>query len=123
MVSFLAAFSFMCFENSNFVTRTLVAILWAAVAALILWCIFTAWESGDWEWFWGGLSCWRPASADADADADEGDGDAAAQDKAENEGVKSDAGSEYKPPKRRWTLQSIAQALRKGSVDSQRTYV
>ncbi|KAJ7485412.1 hypothetical protein FB451DRAFT_56285 [Mycena latifolia] len=50
MVSFLAAFTFMCFENASLVTRTLVGVLWAAVAALILWCIFSTWESGTWDW-------------------------------------------------------------------------
>ncbi|KAJ6595611.1 hypothetical protein DFH09DRAFT_1410240 [Mycena vulgaris] len=34
-----AAFSFMCFEGSSVVTRTLIAVLWAAVATLILWCL------------------------------------------------------------------------------------
>ncbi|KAJ7664314.1 hypothetical protein B0H17DRAFT_301858 [Mycena rosella] len=53
MVSFLAAFSFMCFENSSLVTRTLVGVLWAAVAVLILWCIINAWErTYYWGWLW-----------------------------------------------------------------------
>ncbi|KAJ6595706.1 hypothetical protein DFH09DRAFT_145401 [Mycena vulgaris] len=63
MVSFLAAFSFMCFDNSSLITRTLVAILWAAVAALILCCIFTAWESGDWDWLRGFLRMGHAADA------------------------------------------------------------
>ncbi|KAJ6588820.1 hypothetical protein B0H19DRAFT_220413 [Mycena capillaripes] len=117
MVSFLAAFSFMCFLRSSLVTRTLVAVLWAAVAALILWCVFTAWDSGDWDWLRGLLSCWRPA-ADGAEEEDQGDASAAAQDEA-----KSAAGSESgsKPRKRRWVWPSIAQALRKGSYDSERT--
>ncbi|KAJ7116037.1 hypothetical protein C8R44DRAFT_880416 [Mycena epipterygia] len=61
MVLFLAAFSFMCFENSSLVTRALVAVLWGTVAALILWCIFTAWESGDWDWL-RKLACCRKAA-------------------------------------------------------------
>ncbi|KAJ6595613.1 hypothetical protein DFH09DRAFT_1357542 [Mycena vulgaris] len=63
MISFLAAFSFMCFERSSVVTRTLIAVLWTAVAALILWCIFTAWESGDWDWLQG-CPCMGTATED-----------------------------------------------------------
>ncbi|KAJ7269955.1 hypothetical protein C8J57DRAFT_1227621 [Mycena rebaudengoi] len=53
MVSFLAAFLFMCFQRSDFVTRMLVAMIWVAISALILWCIYNAWEnseSRDWDW-------------------------------------------------------------------------
>ncbi|KAJ6595617.1 hypothetical protein DFH09DRAFT_1135118 [Mycena vulgaris] len=52
MVSFLAAFSFMCFESSSVVTPALSDVLWPAVLALILWCILTAWD-GDWDWLQG----------------------------------------------------------------------
>ncbi|KAJ7126104.1 hypothetical protein C8R44DRAFT_874477 [Mycena epipterygia] len=61
MVSFLAAFSFMCFENSSLVTRTLVAVLLATVAALILWCVFAEWESADWDWLTTCPRNWRRA--------------------------------------------------------------
>ena len=117
MVSFLAAFSFMCFENSSLITRALVAVVWAAVAALILWCVFTAWESDDWDWL-RGLFSWRPfpnndAAVDADAD---GDGD------AEVKSALSHSESKKSKPtrKRRW-WPSMSINLRKGSVDSERT--
>ncbi|KAJ6588818.1 hypothetical protein B0H19DRAFT_220534 [Mycena capillaripes] len=44
MLLFFVAFSFMCFQQSSFVTRMLVGLLWTAVAAFILWCIFIGWE-------------------------------------------------------------------------------
>ncbi|KAF9467789.1 hypothetical protein BDZ94DRAFT_1247715 [Collybia nuda] len=44
MVSFLAAFMFMCFQNSSISARLLVGIIWALIAVLIAWCIWTAWE-------------------------------------------------------------------------------
>ncbi|TFK34470.1 hypothetical protein BDQ12DRAFT_738210 [Crucibulum laeve] len=44
MVSFLTAFSLMCFEDSNIPTRLLVGGAWAAIAVLIFWCIWMAWE-------------------------------------------------------------------------------
>jgi hypothetical protein len=111
MVSFLAAFSFMCFEHSSLVTRTLVAILWAAVAALILWCVFTAWESGDWDWLPSLSSCWRPACIANVAEDD--------QDATQDE-TKSVVASESKKPwKSLWTWPVIT--LRKASYDSERT--
>ncbi|KAJ7126106.1 hypothetical protein C8R44DRAFT_874479 [Mycena epipterygia] len=106
MVSFLAAFSFMCFENSSLVTRTLVAVLWGTVAALILWCVFTAWESSDWDWL---RRLW-PCGAAVGEEEEEAEADAVEEEK------KSIASS--KPRKRRW-WPSIT--LRKGSYDSQRT--
>ncbi|KAJ7269953.1 hypothetical protein C8J57DRAFT_1509064 [Mycena rebaudengoi] len=53
MVSFLAAFLFMCFQHSDFVTLKLVVIIWVAISALILWCIYNAWEHSEnrhWDW-------------------------------------------------------------------------
>lgn len=44
MVSFLAAFLFMCFEKSNIATRLLVGLTWAAIAIMIVWCVWMAWE-------------------------------------------------------------------------------
>jgi len=111
MVSFLAAFSFMCFEDSNLITRTLVAILWGAVAALILWCIFTAWESGDWDWL-RRLWCFVGA-AEGEGESEEQDADAAEK--------PAEADSEYKPRKRRWAVWPSINPLRKGSVDSDKT--
>ncbi|KAF7360414.1 hypothetical protein MVEN_00771400 [Mycena venus] len=111
MVSFLAAFSFMCFEHSSLVTRTLVAVVWTAVAALILWCIFNSWESSDWDWLRGlvSLSCFRGAADDGEAPAQ--------QDEA-----KSAVTVESKQPKkRRWSVLWPSITLRKGSWDSERT--
>ncbi|KAJ7485410.1 hypothetical protein FB451DRAFT_1229644 [Mycena latifolia] len=105
MVSFLAAFSFMCFQNTNTMTRTLVAVLWAAVAALILWCIFIAWESTDWDWL-RSLLCWGHAAEEDEQQDDTVDAEA-----------KSTA-SEPKPRKRRWVWPIT---LRKESYDSERT--
>ncbi|KAJ6588850.1 hypothetical protein B0H19DRAFT_1248446 [Mycena capillaripes] len=100
MVSFLVAFLLMCFEKSNLVTRTLVAVIWTVVAVLILWCVFTVWEGGDWDWPRDLLSYWRP-SADA---GEEGQGDAV-QDGA------TSAVSNSKPWKSWWTI-----ALRKSRI-------
>ncbi|KAJ7173572.1 hypothetical protein C8R46DRAFT_1083179 [Mycena filopes] len=38
MLWFLAAFSALCFGNSSAITRAVVAVLWALVAILVLWC-------------------------------------------------------------------------------------
>ncbi|KAJ7211360.1 hypothetical protein GGX14DRAFT_450025 [Mycena pura] len=115
MVSFLAAFSFMCFENADLITRTLVAILWAAVAALILWCVFNGWESGDLDWGWRWLLGISSANGDSIRE-EKVDGDAASED------AKSAAG-QSKPQRRRWVWPSIMIKLRKGSVDSDRTVI
>ncbi|KAJ7037862.1 hypothetical protein C8F04DRAFT_1090422 [Mycena alexandri] len=125
MVSFLAAFSFMCFENSDLLTRSMVAVLWAAVAVLILWCIVTAWESSDWDWLrslfcWPSVSCLpsinsclRPAP-DEDEDVD--------MDAAQDEAKSTVSRSEPKPArKRRWAWPLMSMTLRQGSLDSQRT--
>ncbi|KAJ7666257.1 hypothetical protein DFH06DRAFT_1386392 [Mycena polygramma] len=65
ILCFLAAFFFMCFESSTLITRILVAVLWTAVAAFIVWCIRTLWEGGGWDGLL--VSGRRPAP-------DEGDG-------------------------------------------------
>jgi hypothetical protein len=44
MISFLAAFCFMCFQDSSTTTRILVGSLCAAVAILVGWCVWTMWE-------------------------------------------------------------------------------
>ncbi|KAJ7461632.1 hypothetical protein FB451DRAFT_1268731 [Mycena latifolia] len=105
MVSFLAAFSFMCFQNTNTMTRALVAVLLAAVAALILWCIFTAWESSDWDWL-RSLLCWDHATEEDEQQGDVVDTEA------------KSTTSEPKPRKR-WVWPSIT--LRKESYNSERT--
>jgi hypothetical protein len=111
-VSFLAAFLFLCFEHSNLITRTLVAVLWAVVAALILWCVFAAWESDEWHWLRSCLlSCWWPACTAEMAE----DNQHAAQD-----GTESVVPSESKKPwKSLWSWLVIT--LRKGSNESART--
>ncbi|KAJ7512644.1 hypothetical protein B0H11DRAFT_1946655 [Mycena galericulata] len=114
MVSFLAAFSFMCFEDADLITRTLVAIVWAAVAALILWCVFTAWESGDWD-FLRRLWCFGSWGAAAAEGEEEQQGEA-----GDEPEPKSAVESEPSKPRRRlWAWPSIT--LRKGSWDSERT--
>ncbi|KAK0192797.1 hypothetical protein F5146DRAFT_1041518 [Armillaria mellea] len=44
MVTFLSAFSIMCFTASNVTVRMLVGTAWLAIAVLIFWCIMTSWE-------------------------------------------------------------------------------
>ena len=48
MISFLAAFCFMCFHDSSTATRILVGSLCAAIAILVGWCVWTIWEQ-PWE--------------------------------------------------------------------------
>ncbi|KAF7344557.1 hypothetical protein MSAN_01937600 [Mycena sanguinolenta] len=112
MVSFLAAFSFMCFQNSNLLTRTLVAVVWTAVAALILWCVFHAWEGSGWDWLPDFFSCLRCPPVE------EEDPEVAATQQDE---TKSAVTSELKPKKRRWVPSWPIITLRKESYDSDRT--
>ncbi|KAJ7792414.1 hypothetical protein B0H14DRAFT_2470155 [Mycena olivaceomarginata] len=121
MVSFLAAFSFMCFQNSNLLTRTLVAVVWAAVAALILWCVFNSWESSDWDWLHGLVSvpsCFSSSPADEASSVNQ-------QDDTKSAASVTESNAEPKPKKRRWTVTvpswAAAITLRKGSWDSERT--
>lgn len=44
MISFLAAFCFMCFQDSSTSTRSVCGSLSVAVALLITWCVRTTWE-------------------------------------------------------------------------------
>ncbi|KAJ7220799.1 hypothetical protein GGX14DRAFT_432111 [Mycena pura] len=81
MVSFLAAFSFMCFGNANFVTRTLVAVIWGIVAVLILWCIFNECDNDPEVWAWRLLFKMPCAEGHAGSAREEhGDEDAAGTD-------------------------------------------
>jgi hypothetical protein len=121
MVSFLAAFSFMCFQNSNLLTRTLVAVVWAAVAALILWCVFNSWESSDWDWLHDLVSvpsCFSSSPADEASSVNQ-------QDDTKSAASVTESNAEPKPKKRRWTVTvpswAAAITLRKGSWDSERT--
>jgi len=49
MVIFFIALLLFCFRISNLATRICVSIMSTLVAALILWCIWTAWESTESE--------------------------------------------------------------------------
>ncbi|KAK0203585.1 hypothetical protein DFS33DRAFT_1332598 [Desarmillaria ectypa] len=53
MVTFLSAFSLMCFTASDVAVRMLVGTAWLAIAVLIFWCIMTSWEGkqSDCHWF------------------------------------------------------------------------
>ncbi|KAJ7485400.1 hypothetical protein FB451DRAFT_1363351 [Mycena latifolia] len=104
LVSFLAAVSFMCFENADVATRTLVGVSWTAVAALILWCIFSSWESGNWGWL-------RRLLCRGNTAEDEEQGDMVEESKS--------ATSESRPRKRRWVWPSMS--LRGRFYDSTRT--
>ena len=44
MVSFLVAFLFLCFEDSNIVTLSLIGSLSGVITVLVAWCIWTSWE-------------------------------------------------------------------------------
>ncbi|CAA7270226.1 unnamed protein product [Cyclocybe aegerita] len=47
MVSFLAAFCFMCFQHTSIPTRSLVAPAGGAIAVFIAWCIWSSWETTE----------------------------------------------------------------------------
>ncbi|KAG7448692.1 uncharacterized protein BT62DRAFT_722057 [Guyanagaster necrorhizus] len=53
MVTFLSAFSLMCFTASDIAVRMLVGTAWLAIATLILWCIMTSWKGkqSDDRWY------------------------------------------------------------------------
>jgi len=52
MVIFFIALLLFCFRISNLATRVSVSIMSTLVAALIIWCIWTAWESTESEDVW-----------------------------------------------------------------------
>ena len=52
MVIFFIALLLFCFTISNLATRISVSIMSAFVATLILWCIWTVWETTDGEDVW-----------------------------------------------------------------------
>jgi len=47
MLSFLIAFCLMCFANATIYTYSIVGSVSLAVCVLIIWSIWTAWESGE----------------------------------------------------------------------------
>ncbi|KAJ7359250.1 hypothetical protein DFH08DRAFT_406908 [Mycena albidolilacea] len=120
MVSFLAAFAFMCFRNSNLLTRTLVGVVLAAVATLILWCVYNSWESSAWDWLHDLVpvpSCFSSPADDASSGDQQDDVKSAAS-------VAAESNSEPKPKKRGWTVTVPSWAaitIRKRSYDSERT--
>ncbi|KAF7360384.1 hypothetical protein MVEN_00768200 [Mycena venus] len=88
MVSFLAAFSFMCFVRSSALTRALITVVWIAVAALIMWCVSNSFENSDWDWL-RGLLCWRRSAAmDAAGDADATNGENSANEEGQASGAR-----------------------------------
>jgi hypothetical protein len=115
MVSFFAAFSFLCFEKSSLLTRTLVAVVLTTVAVLIMWCVFDSWrQSSDWDWDW--LPSWKSwLSGPA--------GHWNAQENEENEAQQGEAEAESEPKKRWWSVFWVffIRRFRKGSYDSERT--
>jgi hypothetical protein len=100
MVSFLAAFFFMCFQNSNLLTRTLVAVVWATVAAFILWCVYNSWESSGWDWLHDLVSVPSWFSSPLTGEASSGD----QQDDTRSAASVAESNAEPKPKKRRWTV-------------------
>lgn len=44
MVSFLAAFLILCFQDSSTVVRATIGSLSAVITVLVAWCIWTSWE-------------------------------------------------------------------------------
>ncbi|KAF4583408.1 hypothetical protein AB1N83_008525 [Pleurotus pulmonarius] len=52
MLVFVGSFSFLCFDSTNLVTRLLVGPVCVVIAALIIWCIWYAWESSEHEPWW-----------------------------------------------------------------------
>ncbi|KAJ7892764.1 hypothetical protein B0H14DRAFT_3427700 [Mycena olivaceomarginata] len=94
MVSFFAAFSFLCFEKSSLLTRTLVAVVLTTVAVLIMWCVFDSWrQSSDWDWDWlPSWKSWLPGPAGH------------SQENEENEAQQGEAEAESEPKKRWWSV-------------------
>ncbi|KAF7325825.1 hypothetical protein MKEN_00433200 [Mycena kentingensis (nom. inval.)] len=122
MVSFLAAFSFMCFEDADLKTRSLVAILWGAVAALVLWCIVNGWESKS---DWTSISLLGTLFRRREGSQEEDGSEAGTEEKSRIEEIEEDAKSarsrqtgDTKRKKRRWWPHI---SLRKGSMDSEKT--
>ncbi|KAJ6511206.1 hypothetical protein C8R45DRAFT_966380 [Mycena sanguinolenta] len=103
MLFFLVAFSLVCFQQTNLLTRTLVAVSWAVIAALILWCVFNMWET-SWDWL-RKLGSWLLRSQEEEA---VDDADATQEDEA-----RSAVMSEFRPPKWRWAISRPIAIFRK----------
>lgn len=50
MLTFLGAFSLECFTTSDRPALITSSVVWFLVAFLIVWCIYTAWESEEPLW-------------------------------------------------------------------------
>ena len=47
ILSFLIAFGFMCLQNSDVVTRSVIATLGGIILILIIWCIWASWRNQE----------------------------------------------------------------------------
>jgi len=50
MITFVLAFSIMCFQNTSALARFIVGVAWILNAALVAWCICTSWETENLWW-------------------------------------------------------------------------
>ncbi|KAF8960344.1 hypothetical protein BDZ97DRAFT_1922248 [Flammula alnicola] len=110
-VAFIAAFCFVCFQGSNTGSRSLVGSLCAAVAVLIVWCIYTSWEKKHDQ----GEDDRRLAYEDQLEQLEESEG-VASQEPDEKEQAK------HTLLNRLWNLPVIL-SIRRGSYDSGQTAV
>lgn len=51
IISFLAAFFFVCYQVADRTTRLIVGAFSIALLTLILWCVWSAWESKEKHWW------------------------------------------------------------------------
>ncbi|TFK44743.1 hypothetical protein BDQ12DRAFT_717895 [Crucibulum laeve] len=51
IVTFLSAFSAMCFRNDSVWTPSVVGIAWVLMAVLVAWCVRMSWEEKDDRWW------------------------------------------------------------------------
>ncbi|KAJ7173493.1 hypothetical protein C8R46DRAFT_1082980, partial [Mycena filopes] len=98
----------------------LVGVLWVAVAALILWCVVTAWESTDWDWARKLFCCIKGCLCPASASSSTGDAEGG-QDEA-TAAVLQHESTPAQPQRRlRWVWPSVFISLCKGLHNSGRT--
>ena len=50
MITFVLAFSVMCFQNTNTLARFIVGVAWVLCAVLVTWCIRVSWEETENSW-------------------------------------------------------------------------
>ena len=109
ILAFLTSFSFLCFDSTDPTTRLLVGAAYVIVAALIIWCIWYAWESQGHEPLWWKSAFEKLESSESPSDHTE-DGD-------EQHFVDGEAS-----PGRSWRWITMLRAKR-AFVDSARTTV